>query len=217
MAIQKTTIQRETLGESAYRHLARGFLNNELLPGTRLLMDELAEQMDISRTPVREALHRLEREGVIEPHGRRGYVVCGPTTEALDQRSQARKAIEGYAVEYLTASGGEPVRRLVDAYEKLLQQPQTTPEEVFIANRGFHRLTVEMLDNPLLVEASDLIWNQSLTSGIWKRLLESSDDVAGDFERVHTPLIETIQAGDVAAAHALVIAHIDEGRAIPEI
>lgn len=217
MALQKISIARESLGEVAYRHLFQGFLNNELVPGTRLLMDELAEQMDISRTPVREALQRLEREGVIEPHGRRGYVVREVTTEELDHRYQAREAIEGFAVEQITAQGGEAVVELRKQYTELIKRPQSTPEEVFLANRDFHRLTVEALHNDLLEEAFDLVWNRSLTSGIWVRMLEASDDVVGDFDRVHSALLDIIESGDVDRAHAAVVEHIHDGRTLHEL
>ena len=215
MAIQKITISRESLGEVAYRHLFQGFLKNELVPGTRLLMDELAEQMDISRTPVREALQRLEREGVIEPHGRRGYVVRQATTEELDHRYEAREAIEGFAVAKVTGAGDKTVRQLLSQLEEVLELEQETPEQVFQANRLFHRRIVEALDNSHLEESFDLIWNRSLTSGIWVRMLEA-EDVTGDFRRAHAELIEAITSGDAERARSAAVSHIWAGRTLHE-
>ena len=215
MVIQKISVPRRSLGDVAYQHLFRGFLNNELLPGTRLLMDELAEQMDISRTPVREALQRFEREGLIKPHGRRGYVVREVTAEELDGRYEAREAIEGFAVDKITATGGDAVKRLRKDYEGVLDQPQTTPEEVFLANRNFHRVLVANIDNMLLLEAFDLIWNCSLTSGIWARMVKS-EDVVGDFQREHQNVVEAIESGNVEHAHNVVIEHINRGRTLHE-
>lgn len=216
VAIQKISISRESLGEIAYRHLFEGFLNKELVPGTRLLMDELADQMGISRTPVREALQRLEREGVIEPHGRRGYVVREVHTEELNQRYEAREAIEGYAAQRVTMLGGEHVKRLRAGYEELLQQPQTTAEEVFRANRDVHRLIVEVIGNAHLEEAFDMLWNRVLTSDIWARMLDS-DDVVGDFDLAHRDLIAAIESGDTDRAHSCMIEHIHSGRTLHEI
>lgn len=216
MAIQKISIQRESLGEIAYRHLFEGFLSDALKPGTRLLMDELAEQMGISRTPLREALQRLEREGVIEPHGRRGYVVRETTAQELDQRYQARAAIECFAVEQLTTMGGGAAQRLREKLDELLELPQTTPEEVFLVNRGFHRGIIELLGNTLLEEMFDLIWNRALTSGIWARMLSTSDPVAS-FKAGHLALIDAIESGDVDRAHQVAMAHIQSGRTLHEI
>lgn len=216
MAIQKVTLARETLGEAAYRHLFQGFLNKELVPGTRLLMDELAQQMGISRTPVREALQRLEREGVIQPHGGRGYVVCETTPEEITQRYEAREAIEGFAV--CRAAELDPADRaaLRAEYTQLLARPQTTPEEVFLANRDVHRLIVKAVNNAYLEESFDQLWNRVLTSDIWARMLES-EDVNGDFEREHRELFDAIDSGDVERAHRSMIAHIHSGRKLHEI
>lgn len=216
MAIQKISISRETLGEAAYRHLFQGFLNKELVPGTRLLMDELAEQMGISRTPVREALQRLEREGVIEPHGGRGYVVCDVNTDELNQRYEAREAIEGFAVRRATELGGETAAKIRAGYEHIIAQPQTTAEEVFLANRGFHRLAIEAIGNTHLEESFDLLWNRVLTSDIWARMLDD-DDVVGSFDRAHRGIVEAIESGDADRAHALVLDHIHDGRTLHEI
>lgn len=216
MAIRKVTLSRETLGEAAYRHLFQGFLNKELVPGTRLLMDELAEQMGISRTPVREALQRLEREGVIEPHGGRGYVVCETTVDELDHRYEAREAIEGYAVRKAASLDQEARSALYAEYLRLLERPQSTPEEVFLANRDVHRLVVQAIDNSHLEEAFDIIWNRVLTSGIWARMLDS-DDVVGDFDRQHRELFEAIESGDQDRASALILDHIHGGRTLHDM
>lgn len=215
MAIQRISITQQTLGESAYQHLFRGFLNNELVPGTRLLMDELAEQMGISRTPVREALQRLEYEGVIEARGRRGYVVREATAEELDHRYQAREAIEGFATRAVTSAGGDMVKELRKQYEATLQLPQTTAESVFQANYDFHRSIVAVLENALLVESFDLVWKRSLTSGIWVRMLDAGNAVA-EFDAKHRGLLEAIESGDVEHADKLMLAHIREGRGLHE-
>lgn len=216
MAIQKISIPRETLGEAAYRHLFQGFLDKQLVPGTRLLMDELAEQMGISRTPVREALQRLEREGVIRPHGGRGYVVCDVSEDELNQRYEAREAIEGFAARRAAELGGDTARAIREGYERILAQPQSTAEEVFLANRGFHRLTIEAIGNTHLVEAFDLLWNRVLTSGIWARMLDS-DDVVGEFDRKHRGIVEAIESGDADRAQELVLEHIHDGRTLHRI
>lgn len=64
-----------TLADVAYQRISEALFSGDLEPGSRLVMDQLAEQLDISRTPVRDALARLQREGLIEPTGRRGFVV----------------------------------------------------------------------------------------------------------------------------------------------
>lgn len=216
VAIQNISIQRESLGEIAYRHLFEGFLSNALTPGTRLLMDDLADKMGISRTPIREALQRLEREGVIEGHGRRGYVVRETTTAELNERYQARTAVETFAVVELTKTAAESGPRVRALLEELLLRPQETPDQVYRVNREFHRGLVEMLGNVMLEEMFDLIWNRVLTSGIWARMLED-DDVVGSFRADHIALVEAIESGDLNQAYHVSEDHINAGRTLHEI
>lgn len=211
MAIQRISVERETLGDAAYRHIVQGCLNNDIVPGDRLLMDELAEQLGISRTPVREALQRLEREGVIEPGGLRGYVVTEHSAKNLDDRYQAREAIEGFAIEQITLAHETKAPLMRQSFERLLEQPQTTAEEVFLANRSFHRLAVMSLENSQLMEAFELVWNRSITSGIWVKLLSDSE-IISHFDEEHRPIMEAIESGDVPLAHESIVQHIRRGR-----
>ena len=66
---------RSALTIEVYDNLLNALMDGRLAPGDRLVMDRLAEDLGVSRSPVRDALLRLHREGVVEPAGRRGYVV----------------------------------------------------------------------------------------------------------------------------------------------
>jgi len=72
-------------------------LSGELSPGDRLVQDVLAVRLGISRTPVREALQRLEREGTIRSAGGRGHVVPELTHEDIAHLYEVREAVEGQA------------------------------------------------------------------------------------------------------------------------
>lgn len=101
----------ETLGYEVYGMLLDGLIEGRIRPGDRLIMDRLANELDVSRTPVRDALQRLYREGVIEPAGRRGYLVREQS--ALDIRDfyLARMAIEGAAAAAIALSEFSAGRR----------------------------------------------------------------------------------------------------------
>ena len=77
MASSVEPIQRSPsrLADEAYERLVDALVQGRVGPGDRLIQDRLAEDLDVSRTPVRDALLRLKEEGVIEPAGRRGYIV----------------------------------------------------------------------------------------------------------------------------------------------
>src|SRR5215475_3778307 len=79
-----------------YGVLRRGILDGELAPGRRLRSDALATDLDVSRTPVREALRKLETEGLVVA-SRHGVVVRQPTEQDLTEIFYMREALEGMA------------------------------------------------------------------------------------------------------------------------
>lgn len=213
MAIQPIEVRRDTLADTAYRQLFEAFLNGDLEPGSRLVMDQLADRMGISRTPVREALQRLERERVIEPSGRRGYLVRQLSDLELDQRYQAREAIESYALELVTQRGGIAAVHVRATFDRLSDAPQTTPTEVYLVNKEIHRCAIEALENPYLLEMFDMIWNAGPTSSVWADILAHEVGVT-TFADDHRLLVEAVESGDPAAARRAAIDHIRHGRSL---
>lgn len=210
--MKKIEFARETLADAAYAQIAEGILTHDLGPGARLLMDDLASQMGISRTPVREALHRLEMERVIEPGGRRGYIVRKLTHVELDKQYAARGAIEPFVLAEVARLGGAAARYVRTTYEELVSAPQTTAMEVFLVNKAVHRCTVEALDNEYLLSMFDVIWQTAMATSVWADILESRTAV--DFPQMHLPIVEAAESGDPELARKVALEHIRAGRAL---
>jgi DNA-binding GntR family transcriptional regulator len=87
------------LGDQVYAALMEAIAERRLRPGERLMLDELAAQMGVSRTPIRDALARLTAEGLVQPTGRRGFRVTPPTAEDLSDLFRVRLMCELFAVE----------------------------------------------------------------------------------------------------------------------
>jgi DNA-binding GntR family transcriptional regulator len=142
-------IDQVSLRERAHRVLQRAIVRGELPPGTRLRDQELAEQMGLSRTPVREALQRLEDEGLVQTAARSQTVVA-----PLEART-AREAFPVVAALHaLAAREAAPAWRRVDsaalqaANEALLRALQTGDAEAGIAaDDAFHGVFVARAQN----------------------------------------------------------------------
>ena len=95
--------------EAAYGHLRDSILRGSLLPGTRISEPNLAEQLGISRTPVREALQRLSQEGLVELTPAKGARVRVLSAEEVREVYEARAMLEGEAARLAAerASEGE--------------------------------------------------------------------------------------------------------------
>ena len=91
-------LMKRSLAEQAYLELVRKIMEGRLDGGARLTEEGLCREFGISRTPVREALRRLAEEGLIEALPRRGYQVCRPDPEAVEELFACRAMIEPLAV-----------------------------------------------------------------------------------------------------------------------
>ena len=97
----------ELLAERAYAELSKAILTNQLAPGTRLSVPELARQLDISRSPVREAVQRLIYDGLAENRGRRGAVVAQIGLDGFLSLLEVREPLEGLAARQAALRGSD--------------------------------------------------------------------------------------------------------------
>lgn len=103
-------LKKVSLAELAYRELVRAVIDGSLAAGERLAEEQLAERFGISRTPVREALRRLNEEGLVETVPRCGFRVCRPEPAEIEALFDCRARIEPLALEL--AWGKIPADRL---------------------------------------------------------------------------------------------------------
>lgn len=125
----------KTIRKRIYEHLREQLLNGEIAPPEHLIEAKIAKELGTSRTPVREALHSLELEGLIESIPRVGYVVKPISEEEVEEICEIRMAIEGVAVRWA----------MEKAHKKLVEELE---ENISVAedkvSRGDVRAFVDM-------------------------------------------------------------------------
>jgi DNA-binding GntR family transcriptional regulator len=89
--------ERKSLGEHVFESLKHSIVRGKISPGEWLVESHIAETLGISRTPVREAIHKLEREGLIERQPRGGFTVLGLERDDIKETFGIRSVLEGYA------------------------------------------------------------------------------------------------------------------------
>ena len=92
-AIEPTRVR---LADEVYRQVLDAVLAGNLRPGERIVQDRIAQEINVSRTPVREALLHLEQEGILARTGTVGFTVRGISESEVRDIYQAREAIEGH-------------------------------------------------------------------------------------------------------------------------
>lgn len=201
----------QTLAEVAYDRISAAMLSGEFPPGTRLVMDTIAEQLDISRTPVRDAFGRLEREGVIVPTGRRGYVIREASPQEIENLYQAREAIEGYAARRVAELGEDAIAIVAKVLDQHAQIDNSDPAAAYHGNRAVHRAFVEALDNPILLEAFDAVWTRAMAQQGFAYFVHHATP-RPSLRDEHEPLLAAVRQSP-EQAHAAMIEHIRHGLA----
>jgi DNA-binding GntR family transcriptional regulator len=202
-------VPRSALANEVYDNLLDALMDGRLAPGDRLVMDRLAEDLGVSRTPVRDALLRLHREGVVEPGGRRGYLVREGSNSDIHNFYAARKAVEGYAAEQLVELNLDAWGFLRDLLDKLSANAPTSVRESFEANRAFHRGVVQATGNSYLEDMFDTIWNRSRTALTYRSFAAAYPYLG--FVRDHTELLDALAKAGPAEARRLMVEHIECG------
>ena len=126
--------------EMAYEFLKSSVLSGHFNPGERLTEEHLAKKLGVSRTPVREALHKLESEGLIKPLETRGFIVSRDSKDEVEELFELRAILEGYALRVISERISEEdlkqLGRLIAGAEDALRRKRM--EEVFKWNTKFH-------------------------------------------------------------------------------
>jgi DNA-binding GntR family transcriptional regulator len=184
-----------TVREVAYRRLRQLIVDGTLAPGQRIFENELADQLGISRTPLREALRELETEGLVKLSARRGAIVSGLSAADMDEEFLIRATLEGLAIRLaaprLTADDYAQLERELERMQQALTRGQRA---IFLEHhRLFHMTLFEATHAPRLVR----MLTNLLEAGERYEQLELAQDVLHADEMAHhRELLELLREGD---------------------
>lgn len=193
--------------EGVYRELLKAILTGRLKPGHLLPQDQLAKQMGVSRTPLREALMRLASVGLVELERNRGARVTDLAFGDMEHAWRGRMVIEPGAAK-LAATGGDP--ESLSAMRRAIRRQRAaveSVEETLLANRDFHLALVAASQNPYLIRFSEMLWAFQIAVPIF------GPQAQGREQRLlwpdeHQGILDAICAGEGDVASARTLAHI---------
>ncbi len=126
--------------EKTYDALKSNILSGRFVQGERLTEEHLAEELGVSRTPVREALHKLEQDGLIEPLESRGFCIPMDSEEEIEDLFELRAVLEGYTLkiicERITEEQIVKLEKIIEKAGDALRRKRI--DEVFQWNTQFH-------------------------------------------------------------------------------
>ncbi len=217
--------KRKSLREEVYDSLKKSILHGKLKGGQRLIEEQLAHQIGISRTPVREAFHRLERDELVTRLPKGGFAVREFTKEDVEEIFGIRSALESYAV-FLATFHISPekishLEKKIVETEKALKSRDN--DKVVQLHTEFHDLLykscksnklIEMINNfrdyfyryrPALLRTEKTI-RESIEDH--RRMLEA-------MKKKNPRLVERLVRNHLTKGKEIIIKEINEGRMVP--
>jgi DNA-binding GntR family transcriptional regulator len=194
-----------TATSRAYDHVKQAILDRAYPGGTLLSEGEIANEVGVSRTPVREALLRLEAEGLVRLYPKRGALVLPVSPQEITDVMETRELVETF-----TAGRADLGPSLVAELDRLLaamveHAGAGDAKEFAHADRCFHRALVAAAGNEILTQLYDALRDRQLRMA---RLTAGDPVRTADAIRGHTEILEAVRAGDQRRLRAAIHRHL---------
>lgn len=196
------------LREMVYEELKMQILTGTIIPGTRMMEVELAEDMGVSRTPIREAIRKLEKEGLVTIEPRKGAYASMISTEDMVEILEVRQDLEGlaafFAADRMTE---EQMRELVDTSESYNDAvTRGSMDDMIKYDTKFHRIIVDSSNNKILVQMIEQLQELVLR---FRYIYYDNFKRAENMPEEHAEILNAIRNKDADKARQAADIHID--------
>ncbi len=195
------------LREIVYEELKRQIMIGEIPPGTRMMEVELADDMGVSRTPIREAIRKLEKEGLVSIEPRRGAYASDISIKDMVDVLEVREFLEGMAAglaaKKINESETEELKKATAAYKKAVESGNT--EEIIKEDELFHKLIVDCSGNKTLIQMINQVQELALR---FRYIYYEDFSRYRNMPYEHQEILDAILSGDTEAARSIADAHV---------
>ncbi len=201
-----------SFAQKAYEAIKEDIVSQKLKPGSFISEAEYAEKIGVSRTPVREALKTLEREGLLNIYPRKGVQIRNFTLEDIVQIHEAAEAMESVLIAAVAERSAQgrldsaalaELRGLLDRMDACLEEGRM--QDWVTLDQRFHNRILQLCDNPYIVEyASASRSRMNLT--LWFITPKYADKRQSSQD--HRAILAAIKKGDPVAAREASSSHI---------
>ncbi|WP_432032473.1 GntR family transcriptional regulator [Streptomyces antibioticus] len=198
---------RQPAADRVYAHVKQGVLDRRYEGGVLLTEGELAEAVGVSRTPVREALLRLEAEGLIRLYPKKGALVLPVSAQEIADVVETRLLVEEHAARKAVPAPTGLIERLEELLAR--QKEQAAAGDLAgaaVTDRCFHAEIVRSGGNEILARLYDQLRDRQLRMGV--AVLHSHPDRIAKTLTEHEEILEALRSGDTDQAVGIVHRHI---------
>jgi len=205
------SLKRENLGNQVFEQVKEIIVRGEIPAGKRMIESEIAASMGISRTPVREAVHKLEAEGLLQPLPRGGYVVRGLALPDIEETFEIRSILESFAA-YLAANRHSskeilPLEKKMEEFQRYLDRDDL--KELTRINTEFHELLYALSRSQRLIKMINDLRDEIY---FLRKMILNSIDMARLSNKDHREIIKAIKKREAKKVERLVRDHILRGK-----
>lgn len=196
------------LRELVYEELKLQIMTGKILPGSRMMEVDLAKENDVSRTPVREAIRQLEKEGLVTIKPRKGAYVSEISTRELIETLEVFQNMEGLAAYFATFRiKSDQMRKLKKASKDYdLAVSEENIENAIRYDDYFHRIITDSSNNKFLIQMIDTLQERVLRfRHIYHEKFRQSTDMSYEHKRI----VKAIEEHDADSAREAACMHID--------
>lgn len=194
--------KKPSLKHHIYDEIKSRIIRCEYLPGMQLNEDMLCSHFGSSRTPVRDALSRLEQEGLVAIHAKRGVQITDVSISAVNELFEVRMRIEPYAVRTYGSRMGDEVYA---GYMRRFAKGVGNKMDFYELDNAFHRAFIEASDNRYLQKIYTMTGDQSARF----RILSDADDRLEQTQQEHYRIAACCLRRDWSAAAAEMRNHLE--------
>lgn len=195
------------LRDIIYDDLKMGILTGKILPGTRLLEVELADKMGVSRTPVREAIRRLEKEGLVNIEPRHGAYAAKVSVEDMIEILEVRELMESMAAQLaanrITQEQLDALLQTENEYQKAVKSGDV--EDMIVLDTKFHKQVVEASHNRTLYQLIEPLQEIALR---FRYMYYNDNTRAEKMPSEHERILKALSQGNGEAARKAAEKHL---------
>jgi GntR family transcriptional regulator, rspAB operon transcriptional repressor len=196
------------LNEKIYYYLRNKIVNNELTPGTRIDYNEIANELGVSKTPVRDALQLLSQDGLVEVKSRSGTFVSQPNVIDIEEIFEVRKALERHAIK-LSMANMQP-QMVEKIYQNVLDVDRDIDtgnfDSFFQSDRNLHKTLITYSKNNRLIKMMESLEAQINRIGV---MIAHSQERPRQANNEHKEILHALLKSDILLAQNLMEEHIE--------
>jgi DNA-binding GntR family transcriptional regulator len=205
--------ERMPLGQYVFEKLKQAIIRGEIAPGDRLVENRIADTLSISRTPVREAIHKLEREGLLKKLPKGGFMAVSLSREDIRETFGIRSVLESYAARLAAVNHQpeeiKPLEEKITEFQSHLDRGAL--EELTRINTEFHNILYGLSKSPKLIKMINDLRDRIYR---YRKIILKISDTGKTSNEDHREMLLAIKNRDEDRVEKLVREHIFKGQVI---